>query len=173
MEKYNSGSCTICTKHFELLHWHHTIPRSLGGENSLQIPLCAQCHNLLHAHGVAIVAARRSGKGVKRKFWKNTTEEINAAPYLEILVKALLKGDDVHGKQYVMSFKATPALHRALSLYKKDSSAQSLEHALIVLISAQLRNMGYLEHETTRHTRSDQRTQQNPSNGSLQKLWGL
>lgn len=172
MDKYKEGNCTICEKHFDLLHWHHTVPQALGGKNSLQIPLCAQCHNLLHANGEAIVASRRTGNGIKRRFWKTSTEETNAAPYLEILVNAILKGRNVQGKMYTMHFQATPALHRALQLFKMDSGVSSLDAAALLLISDQLRTKGYLEHEQG-HSKPDQQAQQNSPNGSLAKMWGL
>ena len=165
-----SEQCTICRYSFELIHWHHTIPQSLGGKDSLQIPLCAQCHNMLHAHGDAIVAARRNGTTIKRKFWKNCQDETNAAPYLEILVSALERGRDVLGKQYVMSIKASPALHKALHLFKQDSNAGSLENAMIILLSEQLRNKGYLDNE---HREENKYPKQNPAGRSLKEMWGL
>jgi hypothetical protein len=151
-EYYKEGDCTICEKWFPLLHWHHTIPQSMGGKNSLQIPLCAQCHNLLHAHALAVVAKvkkTRAGLDPKkqRQYWANQTMEHNAGPYLKILVEATLNDESVVGKQYVMQFKAPPALHTALQLYKSDSNVSSLEKAMVLAISEFLRDRGYLDNE--------------------------
>lgn len=81
------------------MHSHHTIPRSRGGENSRQIILCANCHNVLHANALHVLALIRNPKLKRRKFWKNTEEEGNAKPWLEILVTALatpVTGDRKH-----------------------------------------------------------------------------
>lgn len=147
MDKYKEGNCTICEQYFTLLHWHHTVPQALGGKDSLQIPLCSQCHNLLHAHAEAIVAFRRTGRKIVRSYWQTSTEESNAAPYLAILVGAITNAADVVGKTYVMQFKATAALHNALQLFKMDSGQGSLEKAILLSLSEFLRAKGYLADE--------------------------
>lgn len=149
MKKYKEGSCTICEQHFTLLHWHHTVPQALGGKDSMQIPLCSQCHNLLHANSEAVVAARRGGKANTRTFWKNTREESNAQPWLEILVEAIENAHTVEGKVYMMRFQATAQLHRALQLFKMDSGVTSLDRAVILAISEILRAKGYLNDNST------------------------
>lgn len=167
-EFYKEGDCTICEKWFPLLHWHHTIPQSLGGKDSLQIPLCAQCHNLLHAHSLAIVAKRKTGRKSSKNFWANLTMENNAGPYLQILVEAILSDAHVSGKEYVMQFKASPALHTALQLYKSDSNVSSLEKAMILAISETLRTRGYLEDE---HSKRNQHQGKNGTQRSVSNLW--
>ena len=149
MKKYKEGSCTICEQHFTLLHWHHTVPQALGGKDSMQIPLCSQCHNLLHANSEAVVAARRGGKANTRNFWKTSREESNAQPWLEILVDAIENAASVVGKNYVMQFRATAQLHRALQLFKMDSGVTSLDRAVILAISETLRAKGYLNDNST------------------------
>src|SRR5690606_12418127 len=167
MAKQVSGDCTICEKYFSLLHWHHTIPQALGGEDSKQIPLCAQCHNLLHANAEAIVAKLRSGRAVNRTYWANSTEENNAAPWLEILVNAILSGTNVAGKKYVMSFGAPTALHHALQLFKMDSGLKSLEKAIILALSEHLRAKGFIKND---HSEEHKR-QSKSRNGSIKNLW--
>lgn len=157
MKKYKEGSCTICEKHFTLLHWHHTVPQALGGKDSMQIPLCSQCHNVLHANAEAVVAARRGGKANTRIFWKTSREESNAQPWLEILVEAIENASNVVGKNYVMQFRATAQLHRALQLFKMDSGVTSLDQAVILAISEILRAKGYLNDEHHNSTEKHQR----------------
>ena len=38
------------------IQWHHVIPRSLGGEDTIEniIPLCVKCHALEHGHGCCV-----------------------------------------------------------------------------------------------------------------------
>jgi hypothetical protein len=167
-EFYKEGDCTICEKWQALLHWHHTIPQSLGGKNSLQIPLCAQCHNLLHAHSLAIVARKKTGRKSHKNFWATPTMEHNAGPYLQILVEAILSDENVKGKQYVMSIKASPALHTALQLFKADRNVGSLEKAMLLAISETLRTRGYLEDE---HSKGNQQQGKNGTQRGVAKLW--
>jgi hypothetical protein len=163
MKKYKEGSCTICEQHFTLLHWHHTVPQALGGKDSMQIPLCSQCHNLLHANSEAVVAARRGGKANTRTFWKNTREESNAQPWLEILVDAIENAASVVGKNYMMRFEAPAHLHRALQLFKMDSGVTSLDRAVILAISETLRAKGYLnDNSTEEHQRKSSGNTQTP-----------
>ena len=167
--RYKEGNCTICTKWFPLLHWHHTVPQALGGKDSLQIPLCAQCHNLLHAHALAIVARHTTGRKTTKNFWANAVMENNAGEYVKIIVDAALS-DNVAGKQYVMQFKASPALHTALQLYKMDSNVSSLEKAMVLAISETLRRRGYLDNE---HSKRNQRKGEDSAARGLADLWGL
>lgn len=82
--------CTICTVHESVMHSHHTIPRSRGGEHSRQIILCSSCHNILHANALYIVSRLRNPKRPPKEFWKTEAERINAQPWLQILVNALV-----------------------------------------------------------------------------------
>jgi len=166
--KYEQGDCSICRKWFSLLHWHHTIPQSLGGKDSLEIPLCAQCHNVLHAHALALVARHKTGRAIRRTYWANTEMESNAAQYIKILVDAILSDEAVRGKQYVMTFKASPALHTALHMFKMDSNAKSLEKAILLALGETLKTRGYLDNE---HSKRDQREGKDSGAGSLAKLW--
>lgn len=168
--KYEQGDCTICTKWFSLLHWHHTIPQSLGGKDSLQIPLCAQCHNVLHAHGLALAVRSKTGRAIRRQYWATPEMESNAAQYIKILVDAILSDEAVHGKQYVMQFKASPALHTALHMFKMDSNASSLEKAILLALGETLKTKGYLDDE---HSKRNQRKSKDSSTGSVSQLWGL
>ena len=84
--------CTICSVNESIMHSHHTIPRSRGGEDSRQIILCSSCHNILHANALYVVSRVRNPKRQARlaSFWPTDKEERRAAPWLEILVQALL-----------------------------------------------------------------------------------
>ncbi len=146
MEKYKEGDCTICRQYFTLLHWHHTVPQALGGKDSLQIPLCAQCHNQLHAHSEAIVARMRTGKAITRTYWRTPDEIENAQPYLEILVTAIssVPVEGAH-KMWMISSRIPDSLHKALHLYKVDSGLRNLDQALLLCLTETLANKGYIE----------------------------
>jgi hypothetical protein len=96
--------------------------------------------------------------------------ESNAAQYLKILVDAILSDETVRGKQYVMQFKASPALHTALHMFKMDSNAKSLEKAILLALGETLKTRGYLDNE---HSKRNQREGQNSSTGSIAQLWRL
>ena len=151
MVKYKEGHCTICRNYFHLLHWHHTVPQALGGKDSLQIPLCSQCHNVLHANAEAVVASQRRGKPIKRTYWSNPEHEINAEPYLQILVDSILSAKP-SGEEamWMISSRIPDALHKALHLYKIDSGLKNLDSALLLCLTETLKNKGYLNgHDTT------------------------
>lgn len=42
-----SDSCYLCGSRL-MIEYHHTIPRSIGGHSSRLVPLCKECHALVH-----------------------------------------------------------------------------------------------------------------------------
>lgn len=82
--------CLVCDT-VNSIHWHHTIPRSRGGEQSKQIPLCASCHTSLHHHALHLAARIRNPKiKAKTGFWPSVEQETRAQEWLQILTKALV-----------------------------------------------------------------------------------
>jgi hypothetical protein len=72
------------------MHSHHTIPRSRGGDDSLQIILCSSCHNLLHANAVHVMARiRNPQKNPPKRFWATPDQASRADRWLKTLVAAL------------------------------------------------------------------------------------
>ena len=94
--------------------------------------------------------------------------ESNAGPYLQILVEAIVNDQSVEGKLYTMMFKAPPALHTALQLYKMDSNVGSLEKAIVLALSELLKSRGYLDNE---HSTRDQHKGKSGSKRSQPRLW--
>lgn len=45
------------------IQWHHVLPKSLGGEDSIEniVPLCVKCHALEHGHG-CYVDTKKGGR---------------------------------------------------------------------------------------------------------------
>lgn len=127
-----------------LLHWHHTVPQALGGADSLQIPLCAQCHNQLHANADAVVARVRNNRQITRQYWRTPEEQVHAQPYLEILVTAMLNAPEADGsKMWMVSARLPDGLHKALHLFKIDSGLANLEQALLLCLRETLASKGY------------------------------
>ncbi len=158
-EKYTSGDCTICRENIMLLHWHHTVPQALGGRDSLQIPLCAQCHNQLHANADAIVARYRNGRQVTRQYWRTPEEQHNAQPYLEILVTAIMNAPEQNSeKMWMVSTRLPDALHKALHLYKVDSGLPNLDQALLLCLRETLANKGYFDANNLHPRQNQKRT---------------
>jgi hypothetical protein len=136
----SGGTCTICTQYFSVLHWHHTVPQSRGGKDSLQIPLCSSCHNILHANAVALVARSRGSKPKTIQFWASSEQEKRAAPYLEILTKALLLPiAPGYEAQHPIHLTADTSLYEMIKLLQSDLGASSIEktirHAIMQTIS--------------------------------------
>lgn len=151
MDYYKSGNCTICTSHFSLLHWHHTVPRALGGEDSLQIPLCSDCHNVLHANADAIVAKIRSGRSITRMFWRTPENAERAQPYLGILVNAILDPPiDSADKGYKLHVEVPGIMHGALKVLKQDlEGVTNLQETILYCIAETLKSRGLInvQHE--------------------------
>jgi hypothetical protein len=152
MEQYRSGNCTICTKYFSTLHWHHTVPRALGGEHSLQIPLCGDCHTTLHANADAIVAKINGGKSIKRIFWTRPGDSGRAEKWLGILVNAMLNPPDLLDKEYLISTKIDQKTHVALTQLKQMLGATNLQDVYLFCIATTLKQRGlYDEQRNTEH----------------------
>lgn len=166
--KYKSGYCTICENHFQLLHWHHTVPRALGGSNSLQIPLCAQCHNQLHAHADGIVASQTSSRKVKRVFWDSQKQLDNALPYIGILVKSITSAKEhgVEDKMWAMQLKVPDNLHKSLIRLKQDSPLNNMEEVVLMCLGKALKDLGYYETDNAADTK-----RKSNSKGSIPKMW--
>lgn len=50
------------------IQWHHALPKSLGGEDSIEniVPLCVKCHALEHGHGCYVNT--KAGGRPKKKY---------------------------------------------------------------------------------------------------------
>lgn len=149
-ERYDQGNCTICTRFFSTLHWHHTIPQALGGVHSLQIPLCGNCHTTLHANADAIVAKMRGGKNIKKNYWPNPGDAERAQEWLGILVNAMLDPSTVNvkDKQFLISTKIDYETHQALVQLKKMLKVTNLQDVYLFCIANTLKQRGlYNEHK--------------------------
>ncbi len=131
----DGGNCTICTEYFSVIHWHHTVPQSRGGKDSLQIPLCSSCHNILHANGVAIVARLRGSKRKIKSFWPDAGQEHRAQPYLAVLVRALmLPVADGYEAKHPIHLSVGTELYELLKLLQADIGSSSLEKTVTYAI---------------------------------------
>jgi hypothetical protein len=139
--------CCICGNFFKNINWHHTIPRSCGGHESLQIPLDGSCHTTLHAKADAVVArigAKKSGP--LQKFWSDETAERRAEVWLKILVDALLRPPvSSNAKMTLLPMvHADPATRQGLELLKKDlAGITNMEQTLLFCINFTLSSKGY------------------------------
>ena len=122
--------CTICTKIEPIMHSHHTVPRSRGGENSLQIQLCPTCHNLLHANAVALVAQIRNNRtGTVKNFFVNPDDNSRAQPYLKILVIALI-GTSQEERRHTVTASIPTDIFFDLKILQQDLGLSSLEKTM-------------------------------------------
>lgn len=100
----------------------------------------------------------RSGRKIHRVYWTTPEEELNAKPYLEILVESILSATDVFNddKMWMISSRIPDALHKALHLYKIDSGLKNLDQALLLCLSETLKNKGYLNGHDSKISSSGQ-----------------
>ncbi|WOL24580.1 hypothetical protein fHeYen902_234 [Yersinia phage fHe-Yen9-02] len=151
--------CCICKKLTRSIHWHHTVPRSLGGEHSLQIPIDGDCHTTLHAKSEAVVG-RLNGKRKKPvgEFWADVYSEQAAEPWLRILVDAMLNPPvDASQKTILLpSISVDVTTRHALELLKRDTPGiTSMSQVLRYCVDTVLKQRGL----------KDDRTQTTPNTG--------
>lgn len=124
--------CTICVQSGPL-ESHHTIPRSRGGEHSLQIMLCSNCHRNLHFNALAIVSQinnPRKNRNNKR-YWRNEVEELRAEPFLKILVTALVRPiPEELEREHLLSINVSSTLFEQFKLLQLDTGLSSQEKVL-------------------------------------------
>jgi len=147
--------CVICGRIVPIINWHHTVPRSRGGEDSLQIPLCPDHHSQLHANALAIVARiRGKSKRPLRGFWNSDFEETNAKPYLEILVQALLL--PIQGKrEHLVSTSVPTNLFEGLKLLQADLGFSSQDKVIEYCLVNTLQSKGLLDVVTPEDQKRD------------------
>lgn len=145
----NLTRCIICTKMTGAINWHHTVPRSLGGTESLQIPVCGDCHTSLHSNALGVVAQinkPRKSNAPHKTYWANPADQQRAKHWLQILVQALLLPPiSVGDKKTLLPMIAVDSSTRQqLSLMQKDlQGVTNLEQLLLFCINYTLKNRGY------------------------------
>lgn len=145
--------CKICGAVEVIMHSHHTVPQSRGGKNSLQIQLCPTCHNALHAHALALVARTRNRKIklLTKNFWRNSIEETNARPFLEVLVSALLMpipADVI--REHLLSTTVSTELFEEMKLLQLDLGLSSMEKTIRYCFEQVLTQRGLKNEEGTK-----------------------
>jgi hypothetical protein len=143
VKKQEDGRCTICAAYTTMLVWHHTVPQAYGGVDSLQIPLCASCHTILHANADAIVAKIQSGKSITRRFWTDDNAADRAKKYVALIVNATLYQHEVENKEYKLNVVITAELHNALVRLKQDlPGVSTLNDAVLYCVVTTLASRG-------------------------------
>lgn len=145
MLELHGNYCCICADNAGVLHSHHTVPRSRGGEKSLQINLCPTCHNAIHANALAIVSRIKNPKRPNntRRFWRNAEEEQRAERFLQILVEALVKPiPEELEREHLLSLNVSTSLFEQFKLLQLDTGLSSQEKVLNYCIKQTLINRG-------------------------------
>lgn len=149
--------CCICEEYTRAIHWHHTVPRSLGGELSLQIPVDGDCHTALHAKGSAIVSALKGNrKAPIGQFWSDPVHESNADPWLSILVEAMLNPPIAPEDKMTLlpAISVDGETRNALELLKRDTPGiTNIADTLRFCIEYTIRNKG-LKNEKGKNKRT-------------------
>lgn len=139
--------CCICFEYTKSPHWHHTVPRSLGGEYELQIPLDGDCHTTLHAKADAIVSYLKGNrKEPVGNYWMDKDAEKRAHPYLQILVRAMMDPPvDTEDKKILLGQQKVDLETRAqLEMLKRDlQGVTNLGQVVQYCIHFTLDNKGY------------------------------
>lgn len=176
-EQAGMTQCCICHTWTGTIHWHHTIPRSLGGTDSLQIPIDADCHNNLHAKADAIVAMIRSGgkRTVKSRFWAKQEAENRAEQWLQILIHSMLYPPVSAGEKMILlpSIKVDMSTRQQIQLLQKDlPGVTNLEQLLQFCINYTLHNKGYKNYgDKEKHSDSNPGRITQENNRRKTNLW--
>lgn len=151
------AACTICTTWQVVPHYHHTVPRSRGGENSLQIPLCGGCHTTLHAHALWIVAKVRNSKLPSKQFWASDEVENRAKKWLQILVSALsLPIAPGYVAQHPLNLSVNTEFLERIRLLQQDLGVSSMEKTIRYALEKLITERGLANVSTsTQKPRSD------------------
>lgn len=142
--------CFICTHFFASIHWHHTVPRSLGGHEDLQIPLCGSCHTALHAKASAVFALLKGGRKTKvSTYWADVEAEQRAERWLRILVSSMLYPPVDSEDKTITLPSLTVDKHRrfALEIIKRSANLTSVAQALLYCIDFTAASKGIQNNE--------------------------
>ncbi len=137
--------CTICFRKESIMHSHHTIPRSRGGEDSLQIILCPTDHNAIHAHAVHMVSKIRNPRKQRelKQFWRSPDDEDRAQPYLQILVRSLIEPlPEGVTRQHLLSTSVETPVFEDMKMLQTDLGLTSMEATLNYCIALTLKHRG-------------------------------
>lgn len=92
----------------EASHWHHVVPKSLGGrEGTNKVPLCDTCHGLIHGVSYSDGTISHSDlvkQGLKRA--KVEGKQIGAQKGVKLTTKKSIKAKEII-KQYSKDFEGT------------------------------------------------------------------
>lgn len=143
------------------IHWHHTIPRSCGGEDSLQIPLDGNCHTTLHAKADAIVSKLNGNrKGDIPNYWPHAASEQRAQTWLNILVDALMNPIVTNDRKEILlpMIKVDTETRLQLDCLKRDlPGITNMSQVLRYCIDYTLKNKG-LKNDYQNERTTNQRT---------------
>lgn len=137
--------CTVCFRKEAIMHSHHTIPRSRGGDDSLQIILCPTDHNSLHANAVFLISKIKNPakKREAKQFWRTADDEERALPYLQILVQALLAPiPEGVTRQHLLSTSVETPTFESLKMLQTELGLSSMQKALDYCIALTLAQKG-------------------------------
>jgi hypothetical protein len=143
------NSCTICLCKPSVIHMHHTIPRSRGGENSLQIPLCGSCHNILHANALYVVSRLKNPKRAAETFWNSEALRERADRWLKILVEALVTPNEERASitEHLIGTKLSAEDFRLFKILARDLGC-SQENAVAYCVKYVLQKRGFKNEKT-------------------------
>ena len=168
-----TGNCTICTNYTNGLNWHHTIPQSLGGELSKQIPLCGTCHEILHKKADAFKACISKGTSVPEDpFWLKPQDEERAEYWFKVLLAALLNPpQNAEDKMTLLpSLKVDTLTRESLTVLKEDMGFTNITQVLEYCIKTTLNNVG-LDHGFSKHLENNKSIHKKATNSRPPKLW--
>lgn len=127
------------------MHSHHTVPRSRGGDDSLQIILCPTDHNALHANALALISRIRNPKRKldQKQFWRIPDDEDRAQPYLQILVRALLAPTpEGVTRKHLLSTSVDTPVFESMKMLQTDLGLSSMEKTINYCIESTLAQRG-------------------------------
>lgn len=116
----SGGVCFECGAE-GVLHFHHVVPRSLGGKNT--VPLCEECHGKVHDRDMVghrklvrggLDEARRRGQRLGRPVGSGMSADVRLGKHKDI-VKLLREGHSVRNAAAITG-KAPGTVQRVKAL---------------------------------------------------------
>jgi hypothetical protein len=137
--------CYICEEDTESINYHHTVPRCVGGEDSEQVPLSANCHDGVHRELNRMMSRYRKHLEVGAPKWRpscSAGEYERACKVIQIGLRATIEFEDSGSKVIKMTLELPSVIHAGLNQLKRQGGMSTLPETAIECIRYALKVKG-------------------------------
>lgn len=128
--------CSLCERDTPLIEYHHTIPRSCGGENSRTEVLCQGCHKLIHSIADMIIHNKTDkAKSIIESLNYNQNQLSHFSKLVKTIVQArtLKREGKLSPSVESITIKLDPILKAKLHTLSRDMK-MSLEDLVVSIL---------------------------------------